>query len=142
MEHFSQRLESLIKPGESRAEFAERLGLSTRQFSIYLTGTKLPGMDIIQRIALNTSTSVEWLIFGEDAALRSRSSVKKEFSDKEIAELAAMWIKQARDLSANDKDTLVRMIRQIISDKALREELLVYFQYQEFKNGRRMMLEK
>jgi len=63
----AKRLNSLIKFGEKKKAFAQRIGVKPETLSSYLTGKKYPGRDTLTKIAESCGVSVEWLLRGEEA---------------------------------------------------------------------------
>lgn len=63
---FSYRLLLLIKTlGISQNQFSKRIGSNSAYLSNLVTGKSKPGMEFLQKIALQFSVSLDWLILGK-----------------------------------------------------------------------------
>lgn len=63
LEGLAERVRSLLRDGESQADFAARAGVSQAGLSGILRGA-IPGIDVVIAIANAGGVSVEWLALG------------------------------------------------------------------------------
>ncbi|MCK9444842.1 MAG: helix-turn-helix domain-containing protein [Tissierellaceae bacterium] len=73
-----------IRGKQSRAEFAEALGIHPQTLYLYEKNKRTIDVALIQKICLQFGVSAEWLIFGEDRlqALLTQSSPELSAEDK------------------------------------------------------------
>ncbi len=66
MSNFGQRLQKVQKEARfSQAEMAQQLGISISSWKNYLTGKRVPGVDIAEKICKELEVSPDWLLLGE-----------------------------------------------------------------------------
>lgn len=63
---FSDRLRSLIRPGQTRGDFAKEIGISLSGLNKWLAGATEPGLSNLLQIARARDISLNWLITGID----------------------------------------------------------------------------
>lgn len=94
----SMRVSELMKQeGYSQKELAQLVGVTEAAMSRYLSGDREPKLDVVANMATALHTTSDYLIYGR--------------SDKDdLSEIYRLVARGVRDMNAEDKMRLVRLI--------------------------------
>ena len=142
MKSFRERFESLMYPGETQQEFANRISLTQASVSRYLRGQQ-PDRDSLEKIISATGVSVDWLLTGREPEMDPKvegivrkvgARMAKPVADKEWAEVAFTYFDEIKSLSYEEREFLKHILRDFVNDRKRREELIVYWNYLQFRD--------
>jgi transcriptional regulator with XRE-family HTH domain len=128
MKTLGDRIKALRLPGETQAQFAERLGTTQASISRYLNGRQ-PDRETLIKISRRTSVSLDWLLTGSGSLPAEKKS--DDGTDQELIQAALAYISDLRSISSRDKTQLVAMIRDVTGDKDLRKRVVSYWEEQK-----------
>lgn len=101
---FVARFSALLQErGYTQREFAQKTNLTEGAISHYLKGDREPKGAILLNIANTLGTSVDYLRGATDA-------VKPQEADSEVAEAITIIARNAVNISAEDKERLMRIL--------------------------------
>ncbi len=138
MEDFTERLDSLRRPGESKRDFARRLSISPVQLSRYYSGVS-PGRKILERISQKTGAGVDWLLYGEPGktpARRLAARTSKRMSDDDRVNLACSYIDELKKVDREGREVLKQLLKESVKDAGRRDKLLSYLDFIKFEDAR------
>lgn|GEM_PF-1878205 len=142
MKSFAERLSSLMYPGETQQEFANRIGITQASVSRYLRN-KHPDRDALEKIVSATGVSVDWLLTGREPEMDPRvegivkkvgARMAKPVADNEWAEVAFTYFDEMKSLSYEEREFLKHILRDFVNDPKRREELIDYWNYLRFRD--------
>lgn len=118
MKTISERIKSLRFPGETQAQFAERLGTTQASISRYINGRQ-PDRETLIRIAQATGTTLDWLLTGKEPG---ETTTQK--SDHQLLQAALSNLSEISTIAPRDKERLSALIAELVRDKDIRKEIL------------------
>jgi transcriptional regulator with XRE-family HTH domain len=110
-------------PGETQAQFAERLDTTQASISRYLNGRQ-PDRETLIKIARKTNVSLDWLLTGAGPGPAERP--KREPADSELTQAVVAYIGDLQALSAKEKTAVQTMLRELVENKDFRRDLIAY----------------
>lgn len=144
MKPFAKRLHSLIRPNESKREFAQRLGVSPVQLSRYFSGVT-PGRKVLERIAGSTGASVDWLLYGgrddgrddgRDQPKRLGAKTTRTLNDRDLLDVAFTYIDDIKCMDKGEKETIKKCLDNYVHDRAYRDRLGTFVRFLNFECGK------
>ncbi len=91
---FRRRLSALVGDNDN-ASFEQKTGVNARILEQFLSGSMLPTLQTLEKIAGATGVSIGWLI-GEEQHPQSPVHIKEGVINKSMVELA-QWISEQED---------------------------------------------
>lgn len=141
MKSFGQRLDALRKPGETKKDFAGRIGISPVQLSRYYSVTP-PGRAVLERICQHTGTSLDWLLHGLESseetsrARRLGAKADRSLTDRDRVELACSYIDDLRGIDRESRESLKEIIYEAIDNPDYLERIIKYLGFLKFEKTR------
>ena len=121
MKTLAERIKALRLPGETQAQFAERLHTTQASISRYLNGRQ-PDRETLIKIARQAHVSLDWLLTGTGPAPGEKPP--KSVGDPVLVQAIIAYLGSLQSLSAKEKAQLQAMIRKLIEDKEVRKEII------------------
>lgn len=107
-----------------RVDFADKIGVTYRAFAYYMSGTRKPRKNILERIAKELDVSVDFLtddkqeirLTSEEALIRNLAARGAETGDavKFLAKSHGLFA--GNSLTDEDKESLMRCLSEIYED--------------------------
>lgn len=105
---------------KNKKEFAEQIGISQQHLSAYLTGKRVPALDLLSRFH-QVGMSIDWLISGEGSDIANseggeklrRESVSNRSNISEVHDSRTVkvpFIRDAEDLKRLMKEAMTEVI--------------------------------
>jgi transcriptional regulator with XRE-family HTH domain len=139
MKNFSKRLDSLRGRGETKKDFAGRIGVSPVQLSRYYSGVA-PGRRVLARISGRTGVSMDWLLYGSSGgtvrARRLGAMSDRPLDDQDRMDMACSYIDEMKGLNREEKETLKELIRETVRNPDNLEKLATYLGFLKFQKIR------
>lgn len=137
MKDVVNKLEALRRPGESKKDFALRLGISPVQLSRYYSGV-VPGRKVLTRIAERTGASLDWFLQGPAAApgedlRRLGAKTDRSLSDQDRVGLACSYLDEIKGLAHADREALKELIRELAKNPRYLERVIMYLGFLKFE---------
>lgn len=135
LETVQGRIISLMRPGEKRKEFADRVGIARESLTRYLRQGAPLGIASARKIAEVCGVSEVWLLYGvepgDQPPPRTQTVVRrlgmkssKRLTDSDRDGLIAELIKEY-SIKKEDRETLAELIRESLNDETIREEVIL-----------------
>lgn len=121
MRTLADRIKSLRLPGETQAQFAERLHTTQASISRYLNGRQ-PDRETLIKIARQTHVSLDWLLTGHGPG--PGELMPGVVGDEAALKTIGDRIDDLDVLAEKDKIMLQNLIKTLVKDKAARPGLL------------------
>jgi transcriptional regulator with XRE-family HTH domain len=125
MRTLAERIKALRMPGETQAQFADRLDTTQASISRYLNGRQ-PDRETLVKIARQTCVSLDWLLTG--AGPGPAEKPKKEPPDTELVQAIVAYLGDLQNLSAKEKAAAQALLRDLCDNKDSRREILAYWE--------------
>jgi transcriptional regulator with XRE-family HTH domain len=125
MRTLAERIKALRLPGETQAQFAERLNTTQASISRYLNGRQ-PDRETLIKIARETSVSLDWLLTG--AGPGPGEKTKKDLGEKEMVQAITAYIGDLSSLSAKERGQLQGLVRDVVENKDARKDILSHWE--------------
>lgn len=132
MKTLAERIKALRLPGETQAQFAERLGTTQASISRYLNG-RHPDRATLIKIASSTGVSLDWLLTG-NGPMTSESS-KEAGGDPELLQIAMAHLGGIKSVPPRDRTPMLALIREMVENKETRKLALSHWEAAK-KGGR------
>jgi transcriptional regulator with XRE-family HTH domain len=132
MKTLSERIKALRLPGETQAQFADRLGTTQASISRYLNG-RHPDRATLIKIAKATSVRLDWLLTGEGPMAADKAS--SDHGDPELLQAALAYLGALRSVPPKDRAPLQELVRDVVENKDVRKNALSH--WEAFKKGGR-----
>ena len=115
---FVERLKKL-RGKVSRAKFARQAGISPNTYYRYETGTRLPDINVLSRIADHANVTPGWLLGKEDdaPAARPEPTAGADIKDITIADLSKLAVLQAEKELTQSKLAVVQAEKDLTHGK-------------------------
>jgi len=138
MKTFAERLDTLRKPGETKREFACRIGISPVQLSRYYSGVS-PGRKVLERISRRTGASMDWLFYGEPgersrAPKRVGASTSKKLSDEDLLNLACDYLNELKQVDKDGREAIKEILTDIVENPGHREKMSSFLGFIKFES--------
>ena len=124
MKNLGERIKALRLPGETQAQFADRLGTTQASISRYLNG-RHPDRQTLIKVASCTGVSLDWLLTGNGPMT---SEKPKDGGDPELLAAALAHIGGMRSVTPREKTSLLAMIRDVVDNKEIRKLALSHWE--------------
>jgi len=141
MKTFVERFSSLLHPGETQKEFAERLGVTQSSVSRYLRG-RPPGRESLQKIVAVTGVSSDWLVAGKEREIAPEVSsiirkvgvrMTRPAEDKDWLQILLFYFDEVKFLAQEEKEYIKNIILDYVNEPDRRIELIHYWNYLRFR---------
>ena len=143
MKDFAQRLDKLRREGESKKDFALRIGVNPIQLSRYYAGIA-PGREVLTRIAEHTGASLDWLHYGLEAgswerlpARRLGAMTKHALDDHDLVNLACSYLDEIKTLDKERREALKQLLWHAVQNPASLDKLVTYFGFIKFEEDKK-----
>ncbi|HUT54604.1 MAG TPA: helix-turn-helix transcriptional regulator [bacterium] len=130
MKTLSERIKALRLPGETQAQFADRLGTTQASISRYLNG-RHPDRATLIKIAKATSVTLDWLLTGQGPMAADKAA--ESSGDPELLMAALAYLGAVRSIPAKDRTSVQEMVRDVVENKEVRKNALSH--WEAFKKG-------
>lgn len=120
MRTLAERIQSLRLPGETQAQFAERLNTTQASISRYLNGRQ-PDRETLIKIARQTGVSLDWLLTGNGSG--PSAGADSELKDADRVRIITDQVRELEGLDNGDRDNLARVLRLAIEDENVRRRV-------------------
>jgi len=141
MKTFSERFSSLMQPGETQKELADRLGVTQASVCRYLHGQH-PDRESIHKICDVTGVSADWLLSGQESEMSQEmdSMVSKIWphktkptEDKDWAEIMLSYFDEMKSLKKEERECLKSLILAYLNGSDFRIELIEFWNFLRFR---------
>jgi len=136
MKDLDKRLNALRRPGESKKEFARRIGVSPVQLSRYYSGV-MPGRMVLERIAESTGASLDWFLQGtpENAGPVRRIGQKRSGAraDSDHVKLACSYIDEMKGMGRADKEAIKELLREVCVNPDYLAQIMRFLGFMKFE---------
>jgi transcriptional regulator with XRE-family HTH domain len=139
MKDMEKRLDALRRKGESKKDFARRIGVSPVQLSRYYSGV-VPGRRVLTRIAERTGASLDWFLRPDGEAMPVRRIGHKRggpLSDSDLVNLACSYIDEMRGMGRAEREAVKELLREVCQNPESLGQVMRFLGFMKFERKSR-----